>query len=74
MALGQGLIPVITYQYHCDDCGSDEEQDHPIGKQPHAVECPCGHERYQVLSAASFKLKGRCWSHDGYGRTQRANR
>lgn len=57
---------MITYQYHCDDCGAELERDYPIGLQPHEIDCVCGGVRIQVLSAASFQLKGHGWAKDGH--------
>lgn len=50
------------YEYHCDDCGKQQEHLQKMSDQPIA-KCPaCGGSHYhKVMTAAGFQLKGSGW-------------
>ena len=64
-----------TYEYKCDDCGHEWEQEQGI-KDPLADQCPAcssndaaptwGSPRRQIPQRTGFVLSGSGWARDGY--------
>ncbi|MFA4971555.1 MAG: zinc ribbon domain-containing protein [bacterium] len=57
----------MTYEYECDACGHEWEQEQKITEEPVKV-CPkCGEEAAKrLVSNGNFVLKGKNWARDGY--------
>lgn len=61
-------------EFECKDCGNLIEVWERFDKVPECCEV-CGGEIKQIISQASFQLKGSGWSFDNYGSipTKRGN-
>ena len=62
------------YDYHCNQCEYEHEFLIPVEDRDYPIQCPeceLGLLYRIVQNKMSFKLKGECWSHDGYKQTHR---
>ena len=57
-----------TYEYRCNECGHEWEQEQKITAARERF-CPkCKKEAAErLISRAAVVLKGTCWARDGYG-------
>lgn len=46
----------MIYCYTCDICGVTYEEQHPMGKQPAGVPCPCGEEAHRDWAAEGTQV------------------
>jgi putative FmdB family regulatory protein len=57
----------VTYEYICDGCGHEWEEDQGIKDEP-VRKCPeCGEDKARrLIGRTYFVLKGTGWAADGY--------